>query len=421
MTEFVSPHAGLPHIPDDLTIPQFMLDSWHPTRPIKQGLLNPWLIEDATGRPVGCEELKVTKSSILIAHSTSLAIAEKAAHGSGIPLARIIIIDTPPTTAIAINSYHTLDELVREGLGKFPTFTERRLEPGEAKTKIALLNFSSGTTGRPKAVAIPHYALIANVVQMAFFCKAAVDYTSKEQQRYRPGLVAIAGMTETCTTVTFPRIDQKIGTLGSGGQLLPGDVARVMKPDGSLAGFNEPGELVVKGPSVSLCYLNNPEATKETYIYFDSKPDRWIRTGDEVMINEEAELFVLDRIKEIMKVRGFQVAPAELEGLLLDHPDVDDACVVGIPDEYSGEVPLAFIVPSPKALGRMKTDPGEVEKVKSTLTKYVADNKVNYKRLAGGIEFVDSIPKNPSGKLLRRFLRDKAKEMMKAKQAKAKL
>ncbi len=68
------------------------------------------------------------------------------------------------------------------------------------------------------------------------------------------------GMTETCTTVTFPRIDQKIGTLGSGGQLLPGDVARVIKPDGSLAGFNEPGELVVKGPSVSLCYLNNPEA-----------------------------------------------------------------------------------------------------------------------------------------------------------------
>ncbi len=63
------------------------------------------------------------------------------------------------------------------------------------------------------------------------------------------------------------------------------------------------------------------------------------------------------------------MAPAELEGLLLNHPDVDDACVVGIPDEYSGEVPLAFIVPSPKALGRMKTDPGEVEKVKSTLIK----------------------------------------------------
>ncbi len=60
MTEFVSPHAGLPHIPDDLTIPQFMLDSWHPTRPIKEGLLNPWLIEDATGRPVSCEEVLYT-------------------------------------------------------------------------------------------------------------------------------------------------------------------------------------------------------------------------------------------------------------------------------------------------------------------------------------------------------------------------
>lgn len=67
-------------------------------------------------------------------------------------------------------------------------------------------------------------------------------------------------MTETCTTVTFPRIDQKIGTLGSGGRILPGDVARVLKPDGTFAGHNEPGELFVKGPSMALCYLNNAEA-----------------------------------------------------------------------------------------------------------------------------------------------------------------
>ena len=67
-------------------------------------------------------------------------------------------------------------------------------------------------------------------------------------------------MTETSTTVTYPRLDQKIGTLGSGGQLLPGDVARVLKPDGTFAGYNEPGELIVKGPSMTLCYLNNEEA-----------------------------------------------------------------------------------------------------------------------------------------------------------------
>ena len=68
------------------------------------------------------------------------------------------------------------------------------------------------------------------------------------------------GMTETCTAVSWPRLDQKIGTLGSSGQLLPGDIARVIKPDGTLAGFNEAGELVVKGPSMALCYLNNEEA-----------------------------------------------------------------------------------------------------------------------------------------------------------------
>ena len=114
---------------------------------------------------------------------------------------------------------------------------------------------------------------------------------------------------------------------------------------------------------------------------------RWLHTGDEVMFNEECEIFVTDRIKEIMKVRGFQgmrssacfmscsnasllpVAPAELEGHLLKHPDVDDACVVGVPDEYSGELPLAFIVPSHDADVRLKKDPSEFKNVKRAIMK----------------------------------------------------
>lgn len=131
-----------------------------------------------------------------------------------------------------------------------------------------------------------------------------------------------------------------------------------------------------------------------------------------------------------MKVRGFQVAPAELEGHLLDHPYVSDVCVVGVPDEFSGEVPMAFVVPSSKARELAKAGPQGVSEVKQAICKvrsdtwsvsqrpsnpfkrqHVSDAKVAYKHLAGGIEFVDSIPKNPSGKLLRRFMRDQAKAL----------
>lgn len=131
-----------------------------------------------------------------------------------------------------------------------------------------------------------------------------------------------------------------------------------------------------------------------------------------------------------MKVRGFQVAPAELEGCLLNIPEVADACVVPVPDDYSGEVPMAFVVLHAHVAKHVADNPGEAEKVKAAITKvctdiapeddfdvmsmgwqFVADNKVGYKHLAGGVEFVDAIPKNPSGKLLRRVLRDRAREM----------
>jgi len=119
----------------------------------------------------------------------------------------------------------------------------------------------------------------------------------------------------------------------------------------------------------------------------------------------------MDRVKEIMKVRGFQVAPAELEAHLLTHPYVRDACVVGISDPYSGEIPLGFIVPTQAALERIEKGATGAENVKAEIQKYVADAKVKYKWLTGGIKFVDEIPKNPSGKILRRLLRDKARTL----------
>jgi len=120
---------------------------------------------------------------------------------------------------------------------------------------------------------------------------------------------------------------------------------------------------------------------------------------------------VVDRLKEIIKVRGFQVAPAELEGHLLQHPDVVDACVVSILDEYSGELPLAYVVVHEKALQRIGGDQAAALELKSILAKHVAEAKVQYKHLKGGVEFIDAIPKNASGKILRRVLRDQARQL----------
>jgi acyl-CoA synthetase (AMP-forming)/AMP-acid ligase II len=222
------------------------------------------------------------------------------------------------------------------------------------------------------------------------------------------------GLTESATSLSMYPVDQKIGIPGSAGQLLPGVVARVVKPDGSLAGFNEPGELRVKTPSLALGYWNDERATKETFV------EGWLCTGDEVIIREDKEIFIIDRLKEMMKVRGFQVAPAELEGCILDHRDVADTCVVPILDDYSGEVPLAFVVLRAPAADRVRKDSREADKVKASIIKHVADNKVAYKHLAGGVEFIDVIPKNPSGKLLRRVLRDQARRL-RAGELKAKL
>ena len=199
----------------------------------------------------------------------------------------------------------------------------------------------------------------------------------------------------------------------SAGVLLPGIVARVQRADGTYAGFNEPGELIVKTQSMASGYSNNEEASKETFV------DGWVRTGDEVTVNENMEIFIIDRLMEMLKVRGFQVAPAEMEAHLAEHPFVSEVCVVGIPHEFHGELPFAFIVPEKKTAALIAKYPEEEEKLRDIIAKHVTDHKVPYKALSGGIEFVDSVPKAESGKLLRRVARENAKKLLaeKAEQA----
>jgi 4-coumarate--CoA ligase len=136
-------------------------------------------------------------------------------------------------------------------------------------------------------------------------------------------------------------------------------------------------------------YLNNPIATSETV-----DGDGWLKTGDVGHIDEDGHLFVVDRLKELIKYKGFQVPPAELEALLLTHPAVSDAAVIGVADEEAGELPTGFVVLRP-----------DVETSADDLMAYVAERVAHYKQVRD-IHFVEEIPKSASGKILRRVLRD---------------
>ncbi|KAJ6619557.1 amp dependent CoA ligase [Mycena sp. CBHHK59/15] len=577
MTEF----SGAPldqHVPDNLTLAQFILDYQHPLRPPIEGTC---LIEDATGRTVSWSELrertsglasslrakynivllcspnhvdypvalwatqrlgaifsgaspsstpnelvyqlKITEATLIIAHSATLDTVTKAANLVGLCSSRVIILDSNPSLDVV-----SAAGLIADELASGAAYADRILGPGEGKTKVAALCMSSGTTGHPKAVAISHTAIIANLIQLSFLNQSAEKNTRKEGMTVCPGDVAnavlpffhIAGLVFNLhfllfygvTLVVIPKFDFiamldsitrhniqhlmqvislfsmmldhrstfnfcrlvppiaialckhpavkqydlcKIKFVGAGaapmtselqqqlrlvcpqakvgqaygltetaailamtpmaqqcsngcvGMLLPGVRARVVKADGSLAGFNEPGELVVQTPSLSLGYYKNEAASTEAFT------DGWLRTGDEVKIDRNGEVWITDRLKELIKVRGFQVSPAELEGLILhvfsgNHPDVSDACVVGIPDEASGEVPLAFVVLTEAAAKQAKINP---ELIQASIKKHVANNKVRYKHLAG-VEFTPLIPKNASGKILRQVLREQAMDQL---------
>ncbi|KNG50623.1 phenylacetyl-CoA ligase-like protein [Stemphylium lycopersici] len=210
------------------------------------------------------------------------------------------------------------------------------------------------------------------------------------------------GLTETSTVVTSSSPDDI--WFGSCGSILPGVECKIVTPEGNeVTGYDQPGELLVKSPSVVLGYLNNDKANKETF------QDGYMHTGDEAVVRKSPSghehVFIVDRIKELIKVQGHQVAPAELEAHLLTHPAVNDCAVIQIPNEKTGEVPKAFVVKAP-SVGLEEND----RVLAREIQKHVEQHKARYKWISGGIEFIDVIPKSPSGKILRRMLRDQEKE-----------
>jgi acyl-CoA synthetase (AMP-forming)/AMP-acid ligase II len=200
------------------------------------------------------------------------------------------------------------------------------------------------------------------------------------------------GLTETSPVVTTNYNSPGGPRPGSVGVPLPNTEMRVVDPaTGADVSRGETGELLVRGPQVMKGYLNAPEATAAML-----DQDGWLHTGDLGLIDEQGYVFIVDRVKELIKYKGLQVAPAELEAVLLSHPKVADAAVVRFPDEEAGEVPKAFVV------ARDPVDPGE-------LMAYVAERVAPHKKVRQ-VEFVEEIPKAASGKILRRLLMDRDRE-----------
>ncbi len=194
------------------------------------------------------------------------------------------------------------------------------------------------------------------------------------------------GMTESSPVTHVTPLDPARHRVGSIGPPVPNTECRIVDvATGEELGAGEEGEVCVRGPQVMRGYLDDPEATAATV-----DRDGWLHTGDVGRADDDGYVVLVDRVKELIKYKGYQVAPAELEAVLIQHPAVAEAAVVGRPDEEAGEVPKAFVSLS-----------GEARE--EEIMAFVAERVAPYKRLRA-LEVVDEIPKSPSGKILRRVL-----------------
>ncbi|XP_063828420.1 uncharacterized protein LOC135077808 [Ostrinia nubilalis] len=209
-----------------------------------------------------------------------------------------------------------------------------------------------------------------------------------EKVKHDLKFLQVYGLTETSPLVTtFTQDYQKYTTAGFP---ISNTELKIIGGKSENLGPNQVGELLIRGPQIMKGYRNNVEATNNCIT-----EDGWFKSGDLASIDEDGSLTIADRLKELIKVKGYQVPPAELESVIKEHPAVLDAGVVGIPDPKTGERPKAFVV----LKEGLKAVPKDIE-------TFVSERVAEFKRLKD-VTFVDSLPKNPSGKLLRRILKEK--------------
>lgn len=414
-------------------------------------------------------QLADAEAEWLITVSPLLAGARAAAEKVGIDADHLIVLD-------GAEGHPSLAALLEEG---HPA-PDVSFDPSE---HLAVLPYSSGTTGRPKGVMLTHRNLVANVSQ----CRSTISLADDDRVLAVLPFFHIYGMTvllnfalrQRAALVTMPRFDladflrvvsehrttwvfiappiavalakhplvdeydlssvkvvfsgaapldgslaaavaRRLGCTvcqgygmtetspvthaipydrddidrASVGLLLSGTEARLRDPEtgadleAPAGGTSEPGELLIRGPQVMKGYLNRPDATAEML-----DDDGWLHTGDVGTVSSEGVFRIVDRLKELIKYKGYQVAPAVLEAVLLDHPAIADAAVIGAPDDDGQEVPKAFVVVQAGA-----------DLDAAGVMAHVAERVAPHEKVRQ-VEFIDAIPKSTSGKILRKDLR----------------
>ncbi len=254
----------------------------------------------------------------------------------------------------------------------------------------------------PIALALAKHPIVSNYdlskVRGAFSAAAPLSETVANALFDRVGFrVSQAyGMTEVSGASHLgPNVPDKLKP-ASAGRVMPNTECKVVEiVSGKTLAPDEQGEILVRGPTVMKGYLNRPDATAQTI-----DADGWLRTGDIGYADAEGDFYIVDRAKELIKYKGLQVAPAELEAVILGHPAVAEAAVIGIPNEEAGEVPKAFVVRK-----------GEV--TAEEVIAFVAEHVAPHKKIRA-VEFIDQLPKSLTGKLLRRVLIEQERERARA-------
>ena len=416
-------------------------------------------------------QIKNSNSKFVVTIPALLPIVLEAIKGV-VSVEKIIVIDNSEQQKQNIISFSSL----RKDSGSL--FEEAKVD---SKNDIAVLPYSSGTTGLPKGVMLSHYNLVANLCQIDHPELMRVDSNDSVLgllpffHIYGMIVILLYGLSAGAKDIILPKFEpdtflsaiQKYkiskanlvpplvlflakhplidsydlsslkgvisGAAPLGGDLLEQAKARTgidvirqgygltetspvshtkpfslgMEKSSSIGppicnqkvkiidvatketvGPNVEGEIMMAGPNIMLGYLNHPTATKESIT-----DDGWFHTGDIGYFDDEGYFYITDRLKELIKVKGLQVAPAELEALLQHHPKITDAAVIGIPDERQGEAPKAFVVRDDSSL------------TEEDIISYVKERVAEHKWLVGGVEFIDAVPKSASGKILRRNLK----------------